>query len=124
VFMMNAGKGGDAISSCFLGQLAAGLIFTPLCAAETDFSASTIAVVLALGIVQVGVAYTLLSIGIRTTPPVTAILITGLEPIMNPLIVALFYGETISPLSIVGSVIVLGSILYYNVYLAKRPKTA
>lgn len=37
VFMMNTGKDADAISSCFIGQLAAGLIFTPFCFRETDF---------------------------------------------------------------------------------------
>ena len=115
VFMMNTGKGADAISSCFIGQMAAGLIFTPLCFQETDFTAPTMAAVLALGLIQVGGAYLLFSIGIRHTPPVTASLITGLEPIMNPLLVAAFYGESVSPLSVVGSVIVVVSIVAYNI---------
>ena len=121
VFMMNAGKRSDALSSCFLGQLAAGLIFSPLCFGETDFSAPTVAAVLALGIIQVGGAYILLSEGIQNTPPVTASLITGLEPVMNPTWVALFYGETVSVLSIIGSVIVIGGIVAYNVLLARKP---
>ena len=120
VFMMNTGEKADAISSCFLGQLTAGVLLTPLCFRETDFSAPTLAAVFALGAVQVGGAYILFSIGIKNTPPVTASLITGMEPIMNPLWVALFYGETVSPLSIVGSVIVIGSIVLYNVWLAKQ----
>ncbi len=120
VFMMNMGKNADAISSCFLGQLAAGVIFTPLCFGETDFSTSTLAAVAALGVVQVGGAYILFSIGIRHTPPVAASLITGLEPIMNPLLVAAFYGERVTPLSIVGSVVVICSIMGYNVWMAKR----
>ena len=119
VFMMNTGEKADALSSCFLGQLASGLLFTPLCFRETDFSAPTLAAVLALGVVQVGGAYILFSLGIRRTPPVTASLITGMEPILNPLWVALFYGERVSPLSIVGSVIVVGSILAYNVWLVR-----
>ena len=120
VFMMNTGKNADALSSCFLGQLAGGLLFTPLCFSESDFSLPTVAAVLALGVIQVGGAYILFSEGIRNTPPVTASLITGMEPIMNPVWVALFYGETISPLSVVGSVIVIGSIVAYNVTLAKK----
>ncbi len=123
VFMMNTGEKADAISSCFLGQLAAGVIFTPLCLRETDFSAPTLASVLALGAVQVGGAYILFSYGIRRTKPVTASLITGMEPIMNPLWVALFYGEAVSALAIVGSVIVVGSIVLYNVWLARGGKT-
>ena len=119
VFMMNTGRGADALSSCFLGQLTAGVIFTPLCAAETDFSPPVIAAVLALGIVQVGGAYILFSEGIRRTPAVSASLIAGLEPIMNPAWVALFYGETISGTALIGAVIVVGAILIYNVRLSQ-----
>ncbi len=120
VFMMNTGDGADAISSCFLGQLAAGLLFTPLCFAETDFSLPTLAAVAALGVVQIGGAYILFSIGIQHTPPVAASLITGMEPILNPLLVAAFYREEVSALSIVGSVIVILSIMGYNVWLARN----
>ena len=120
VFMMNAGKNADALSSCFLGQLAAGVLFTPLCASETDFSLPVLAAVAALGIVQVGGAYILFSEGIRNTPPVAASLITGLEPIMNPTWVALFYGETISGLSLIGAVIVVGAILAYNIKMNRQ----
>lgn len=120
VFMMNTGENADAISSCFLGQLAAGLAMTPLCFGETDFTAQTLAAVIALGVIQVGGAYVLFSIGIKNTPPVTASLITGLEPILNPLLVAVFYGERITALSIAGAVIVVCTVLGYNVWLARR----
>lgn len=120
VFMMNTGEKADAISSCFLGQLAAGLALTPLCLRETDFSWPAAASVLALGVIQVGGAYILFSVGIRNTPPVTASLITGMEPILNPLLVAAFYGERISPLSVAGCAVVVCSILAYNAWLARR----
>ena len=122
VFMINMGKNADAISSCFLGQLAAGVILTPLCFGETDFSARTIAAVVALGVIQVGGAYILFSIGIRKTPPVTASLITGMEPILNPLWVAVFYGERISALATIGAVIVVCSVVGYNLFLARGGK--
>ena len=122
VFMMNMGENADAISSCFLGQLAAGVLLTPLCFSETDFSLPVMAAVLALGVIQVGGAYILLSIGIRNTPPVTASLITGLEPIMNPLLVAAFYGERITALSAAGGVIVVATILVYNARRAMAAK--
>ena len=119
VFMMNTGENADAISSCFLGQLTAGLVLTPMCFSKTDFSAPILAAVIALGIIQVGGAYVLLSLGIEHTPPVTASLITGLEPIMNPLLVAVFYGESVSTLSIIGSVIVVCTIMVYNIWLSR-----
>lgn len=120
VFMMNAGKKADAISSCFFGQLTAGIVLSPLCMRETDFSAPTLLTVLALGAIQVGLAYIFFSAGIRRTPPVTASLIAGLEPILNPLWVALVMEERISALALAGAVIVVASILIYNVRLARR----
>lgn len=122
VFMMNTGKNADALSSCFLGQLTAGILFSPLCFSETDFTFPTVAAVLGLGIIQVGGAYILFSEGIKGTPAVSASLITGLEPIMNPAWVALFCGETISGLALTGAVIVIAAILVYNVQLSRRQR--
>ena len=120
VFMMNTAKEADALSSSFLGQLMAGIIFVPFCFRETDFSVTTMTTVVILGAVQVGLAYIFLSIGIRRTNAVTASLITGLEPIMNPVWVAVFYGEKVSGLSVVGAVIVVGAIIIYNIGQAKQ----
>jgi len=124
VFLMNTGKNADAISSSFLGQLAAGIIFTPLVFQETDFSTVPVTAVICLGVFQVGLAYVFFSAGIRRTPAITASLITGLEPVLNPLLVAVFYGETVSPLSIVGAVLVVGSIVLYNLWMARQKATS
>ena len=77
---------------------------------------------LLLGVVQVGAAYILLSIGIRRTGAVTASLMTGLEPVLNPLCVALFYGERISSLAMVGAVIVVGGIVLYQVSMGSNDR--
>ncbi len=124
VFLMNASEKADALSSVFFGQLAAAVIFTPFCLGETDFSPAPMLALFALGALQVGLAYIFLSLGIRTTPPVTASLITGLEPVLNPVWVALFYGERISPTALAGAVIVIGAIVGYNVLKNKRSKAS
>ena len=46
---------------------------------------------------------------------------TALEPILNPLLVAVFYGEMLGKLSLVGAVIVLAGILYYNLRITMSP---
>ena len=122
VFMMNTGKNADALSSSFWGELTAGVLLTPLCFRETDFSAPTLLAVAALGVIQVGGAYILFSEGIKNTPAVSASLIAGLEPIMNPTWVALFNGEMISGLSVIGSVIVIGAILIYNLLMVGKDR--
>lgn len=116
VFMMNSSPRADALSSTFFGQLASGLLFAPLCLAETDFSPSTLLAVGILGVFQVGLAYILLSLGIGRTPPVTASLISGLEPVLNPIWVALFYGETVTPLALAGAAVVICGVVGYQVY--------
>ena len=51
----------------------------------------------------------------------TSSVINAMEPILNPLLVAAFYGERVSPLSVVGSVVVVSSIIAYNVWLSRKP---
>ena len=75
-----------------------------------------------LGVFQMGTAFILLTVGLRTTPPVTASLITGIEPVLNPILVAVFYGETMGTLSLIGAAIVVGTVAVYNVRLARRPQ--
>ena len=103
------------MSSVFFGQLISAVLFAPLCFWETDFSPHTVTALLALGVFQLGLAYIFLSLGIRHTPPVTASLITGIEPVLNPILVAVFYGEQISATALAGAVIVVGAILLYNI---------
>lgn len=114
VFMLNQFEKGDALSSMFFGQLLCGIFLSPMVLLETNFAPSVLLAVFVLGAVQVGLAYIFFSIGTRLVDPVTASIINAVEPILNPTLVAVFYGEVLGPLSIVGAVIVIGSILFYN----------
>ena len=82
-------------------------------------TAGTLLAVLALGLIQQGVAQFCFAKGIKQTPPITASLISGIEPILNPVLVAVFYHEMLTPLSLVGAAIVLVSILTYNTITSK-----
>ena len=46
--------------------------------------------------------------------PITASLVTGIEPVLNPILVALVVGEVLTPLSLVGGAIVFVSVMVYN----------
>ena len=115
VFMLNQFEEGDALSSMFLGQLLCGLALGPMVLRETAFGPEVLIPVVILGTVQVGLAYVFFYNGIRYTEPVTASIINAMEPILNPLLVAVFYGEKLGRLSVVGAVIVIGGILFYNI---------
>ena len=54
VFMLNSFEEGDALSSVFFGQLACGVLLSPLVLRETVFTAPVLLSVFALGAVQVG----------------------------------------------------------------------
>ncbi len=115
VFMLNSFEKGDALSSVFLGQLICGIVLSPLMRYEADFSTPVLLSVFFLGAVQVGLAYIFFTTGTKIMDPLTASIINALEPILNPVLVAIFYGERLGRLSLVGAVIVICGILYYNV---------
>ena len=114
VFMLNEFEKGDALSSMVFGQLMCGVFLSPLVLRETEFGASVLIPVILLGSVQVGLAYIFFSVGTKHTDPVTASIINALEPILNPVLVAIFYGETLGRMSLVGAGIVILGILWYN----------
>lgn len=124
VFMLNDMPSADPISSVFWGDVFSAVVGLPFLFQERDFSPVPVTSLLILGAFQVGLAYILMCEGLKTTPSVTASLLSGIEPVLNPVLVALFYHETIGPLSMVGAVIVVGSIVVYNVLLTRTPKTA
>lgn len=122
VFMLNSFEKGDALSSVFFGQLLCGIFLSPLVLRETDFSLPVLTSVFFLGAVQVGLAYIFFTTGTRYIDPLTASIINALEPILNPVLVAVFYGERLGPLSLIGAAVVLCGILYYNIKEAVKQK--
>ena len=126
VFMSNSAEDADPFSSSILGHYISVLIGLPWLL-KADFSAMTPKAWIALfviGIFQMGFAYIFLSVGLETTPPVTACLMTGVEPVLNPIWVALFYGEPITLLFAIGGGIVLASVIVYQLWLSKHQAQA
>lgn len=124
VFLLNDLPGSDAIASVFWGDVLSAAIGLPFLVRETDFSPSVLTAVLVLGVFQVALAYILLTEGLKTTPAVTASLVSGIEPVLNPILVAVFYHEAIGPLALMGAAIVISGVVIYNVLLIKQPKKA
>lgn len=120
VYMIKTFKDADFESSILLSQLAAVVMGIPAAAQETGFTTMNLICILILGIFQFGIAFVLLAKGMETVHPVTAVLVSAVEPILNPLWVAIFLKETIGPISFVGAVIVMITLLVYNVWDAKH----
>jgi len=118
VFMMNSFEKSDSLSSIFLGQTLSAVTCVGFVFGETDFGVTAIGGILALGVFQLALAYIFMSKGLDEVPAVTASLTTAIEPILNPIWVAVFYHEVITPLSFVGAVIVIAAVVGYNVWKA------
>ena len=124
VFMVNMFPGGDSLSGIFLAQVLSGLFGLPWVVREPNQSPAVWGAVAFMGVVQIGIAYVCMCRGLATTGPVAANIICMIEPVLNPVWVAVFYGERIGALGIVGIVIVLGGLLCYNVLNARRAAQA
>ena len=107
-----------------LGHAMCVLIGLPSAVRETEYSGQIVLCAILMGIFQLGLSYICFTTGIRTAPPVSASLVSGIEPILNPVLVAVVLGEMISPLSLVGGAIVFLSIMAYNVLTTVQEKKA
>ena len=123
VFMMNEMPNSDAICSVFWGDVISAVTGLPFLFRESDFSATPLISLLILGVFQVAVAYILLTIGLKTTPPVTASLVSGIEPVLNPIFVVVFDGEKMGSLALVGAATVIGGVVGYNMLRQNETKT-
>lgn len=119
VFLLKRMPGCDFESAAILSFVACAVCGIPTLIQETDFALPTMTAIVVLGVVQVGFAFIFLSMGLDRVSPVAAALLSTIEPILNPIIVALVIGETIGPLSLFGAVLVIGGATAYNVYDAK-----
>lgn len=119
VFLIKKMPNSDFESSAVLSFAINLIIGIPFYVQENTFTPNNVVSVILLGFVQIGMAYIFLAKGLDYVPPVAASLISMVEPIVNPILVAAFYGETIGFISIIGAVIVLGSATFYSVYSSK-----
>jgi len=115
VFMMKQFDGADTLSSVFLGCIIASVIGLPSLLQEADWSASSVGWIIVIGLLQFGLPYLCLAEGLVGTPPVTASLISMIEPVLNPILAAVILHERLGVLSLIGAAIVIIGSLIYNV---------
>lgn len=106
-------------SALLLGNLLTALIGLPF-AIGHPLPAAQVGALAILGVVQLGIPYVLYSIAIRRVSALEAVLLPMLEPILNPLWVALAKGEIPGTWSLVGGALVLGAVLLRG--LLHRPE--
>ena len=121
VFVCNTRAEVDTEQSVLMGFLINAIIGLPfiITGATADPVAWGAAVL--LGVVQVGLAYVFFTKGIKLTSALLACLIVAIEPVLNPIWVALVFGEIPGPLSLAGGAVIILTIVTYNIWVEVRP---
>jgi len=102
-------KDAAPLESVFLGNVLAGLICLPWVTKGPMPDATGWLMIVTLGLFQLGFAYILYCYGTKHVTAIEAILLSTLEPILNPIWVALLIGEIPSGWALVGGVLVLSA---------------
>ncbi len=91
--------------------------------AAGEVTTKDVLIVLYLGVVQLGLAYTLFTLGIaRGVRSLDAGVVSYTEPMLNPVWVFLFLGERPSKWAVLGGCIIVAAVLAHTVALARRAK--
>ena len=107
ILLLRRDASGDALPSVIAGNLVAAALALPFAWGHLALDTRGVALVLFLGIFQMGISYVLFVKGLRTVPAAEASLLGMLEPTFNPLWAFLGLGERPSGWALVGGVIVL-----------------
>jgi drug/metabolite transporter (DMT)-like permease len=87
-----------------------GLPFLLVAALAGTVDALNWGILVYMGIFQLGIAFILYTVAVRQLPAIESILISMIEPILNPIWVFLVVGERPGPLAILGGVIVIAAV--------------
>lgn len=106
--------GFDPFNLTFVNNLVCSLVLLPLAASQLALSVDQILILAVMGVVQLGIPHYLFSKGLQSISLQEASLIVLIEPVLNPIWVALVVGEVPSAHTIVGGgVILFGLVLRY-----------
>jgi drug/metabolite transporter (DMT)-like permease len=111
-------------SSIIYGNLLLALVTAPaFVAGAHKVTGSDLLIIGFLGIFQIGVAYTLFTLGLRRgVRSLDAALVAFIEPLSNPLWVRIFIGESPSGWAMVGGVIIITAVVIHTLLSAKRKR--
>lgn len=121
-FFFNSYADCNTSDANYFGFIMGFLIGLPWLMRETVFTPQIILYIVILGAFQLGLAYVIFEYGIRRVPPMQAAFVAAIEPIASPIWVAIFYGESMGLLAIIGGTLVIGAALINSVYNTRNAK--
>ena len=107
----------ERFSAIVIGQAFAFLVGLPaVIATRPVFNSVTILSILALGVLQLGIAYILYVRASTRCPALACALLGAVEPLLNPVWVLLFDGERPGVFALIGGAIVIGSVTLWCIF--------
>ena len=106
---MRMQKDGSPLESILLGNFLTAVIGLPFLFGSVPNASGWIYLVI-LGVIQLGIPYLLYSKAIKHVTAMEAILISLIEPLLNPVWVFLLLGEAPGPMALLGGFIVLAAV--------------
>jgi len=119
VILLKLQKDCSPIEMTLLGNILTFVICLPF-VFKTPPDARSMMYLLVLGIFQLGISYILYAIAVQHVSAVEAILIPVLEPLLNPVWVFIFSGESPGYYAIVGGIIVVTTIIFRSIYQQRK----
>jgi drug/metabolite transporter (DMT)-like permease len=123
VVSFRAQKDGAPAESILIASLLMTIFGFPFILKET-WTVTNWLIIAYLGLFQIGLAFVLFTKGIKYIPALEANLVGTLEPILNPLWVFLFLGESMGSSALLGGLVVLGGVIFSAVGSARAAKQA
>jgi drug/metabolite transporter (DMT)-like permease len=111
-------------SSVIYGNLLLVIIMAPAgLAAFQHMTGWDAASVLYLGVIQIGVAYTLFTLGMaRGVRSLDASIVGYIEPVLNPVWVFIFLGERPSKWALIGGAIIIAAVATHTIWGARKTR--
>lgn len=123
-WLARAGEGNSATATVAAGNLIGFLVALPMALPVGGAGAGSIAVILYLGVIQIGIAYILVTRAIRHIPAFEATTVLLLEPAMNPVWAWLIHGERPGSWALAGGCVILMATLGNTWRQARAPHAA
>lgn len=111
-------KDGSPVETMLLGNFLTFIVAIPFILSGLPNLKSIIAIII-LGIVQLGISYILYGLAIKHLGALEAVLITVIEPLLNPFWVFVVVGEKPTVLSLLGGLVVLVGVIGRNIAFVK-----
>lgn len=109
-------KGEEKMSGILLGHVFCAAIGLPFLAfTENTVDAKGVACLVLLGVAQLGIPYILYALATNRCSAISCVVVSAIEPVLNPILVAIFNKEIPSPLSIASGIFLIAVITLYSV---------